>query len=101
MTATPLQPITAAIDLLLVAHRNDPIFTVVQDGGRSGLMTVVPSALGGSRWVGTKTVADAFENTNGYLTGWEAYDAIFQNPTRPTVLLYRNLTDLVLYGSLT
>ena len=101
MTATPLQPFIAICDLLLGVHKNDAIFTVVQNDRRLGLMTAVGSALCGTRWVGARTVLKAFENPGALLTGWEAYDAIFQNPSRQSVLLYRHIDGLSLYGSLT
>lgn len=101
MTAIPLSSFFAIGDLLLGAHKNDAIFTVVKNGGRYGLLTAVGSAFLGVRWVGARTVHSAFENPGAMLTGVEAYNAIFTDNHLPTVLLYRSIDGLSLYGSLT
>jgi hypothetical protein len=101
MTATPLQGYMKLHELLLETHRDDAIFTVVSRQPKpEALFMAVPSVWQGIRWTTVQTVHEALKHP-GYLTGAEAHTASLANPHLPTVLFYRSIEGLAIYGSLT
>lgn len=96
--AIELSGFMGAVELFLVKHPNDSIFTVVQNRGRFGTVVASPSYFLGLRWIGVNSVNEAFKNPNVYLSGAEVYQAIMENNQFPTVVLYRHDEELTLFG---